>query len=84
MSQQGGDFIMFKHYGFYVQMNNGMSFYTSQLALIYTDMNEEVGQPVYFVNKNTVSTIPEGEIPQIVGKLIDKNTIELFSNKEMG
>lgn len=74
---------MFKTYGFVIKTKqklgtNEIIFekYCPEVALTYLGL-EEIGNSIYFVNENTVTTLKEEGLQQVVGIWESENVLRL-------
>lgn len=74
---------MFKTYGFIIKTKQSLGTreiifekYCPEVALIYLGL-DEIGSPIYFVNENTVTTLKEEGLKQIVGIWESENVLLL-------
>lgn len=74
---------MFKTYGFIIKTKqklgtNEIIFekYCPEVALIYLGL-DEIGNSIYFVNENTVTTLKEEGLQQVIGIWENENVLRL-------
>ena len=74
---------MFKTYGFIIKIKQLLGTreiifekYCPEIALVYLGM-DEIGNQIYFVNENTVTTLKEEGLQQVVGIWESENVLSL-------
>ena len=74
---------MFKTYGFIIKTKQSLGTreiifekYCPEIALIYLGL-DEIGGSIYFVNENTVTTLKEEGLQQVVGIWESENVLLL-------
>ena len=79
---------MFKTYGFIIKTKQRLGTreiifekYCPEIALVYLGL-DEIGNSIYFVNENTVTTLKEEGLQQVVGVWESENVLRL--DLEMG